>query len=549
VWSGAVGLVFDKWPSPLFEANLWNTTLAGLRVVLPLLLAGLLLTVWVVERGHGRVPSKLVRQLALAFTIVGFFAYFGGFNPNIRHPGFYQPDAFYHGYLGQKYRAELTDTSLVECTLAAEKVLGKAQGHATRYVYPEPNATTPVLASSVPAAADPTVCSKHFSDERWQSFRADITWFSSAVKAEEWAQLQRTRAEVTTPMWRMVVAPLVSAPASEARFRTLAFVEPVLHGLALLAVTWSFGPVAAAVLSVTWGCQPFLSFSGGATLLGNLWLAAWLVGLGCWRRRGAAGSESKGRAVAAGALVGFGMCLQPLSALALFPFGVVATARFRSGGRSKFMYPAAALVATLFVGGPGSSSFGGLGQYAEEVAQRRATPALLDIGLPALLSNHGAARYRFQRLDNSPDPAVEWSALRGAEHEAKLVFQWVAAGALMALACVIAWRRRSVETAALLGLSVMPLLAQPLSRDIGLLAVCLLGARRNDLAVPVLTALAGCALLANQTVFADDLAAALTAILWVTTAAVLLVLHGQWRPKLRAPRAVTATTGAEAATT
>jgi hypothetical protein len=55
--------------------------------------------------------------------------------------------------------------------------------------------------------------------------------------------------------------------------------------------------------------------------------------------------------------------------------------------------------------------------------------------------------------------------------------------------------------------------------------------------------------LANQTVFADDLAAALTAILWVTTAAVLLVLHGQWRPKLRAPRAVTATTGAEAATT
>src|SRR5690606_32664607 len=43
VWSGAVGLVFDAWPSPLFEANFWNTTLAGLKVILPLLLAACLL--------------------------------------------------------------------------------------------------------------------------------------------------------------------------------------------------------------------------------------------------------------------------------------------------------------------------------------------------------------------------------------------------------------------------------------------------------------------------------------------------------------------------
>src|SRR5690606_15859639 len=83
-WSGAVGLVFDKWSSPLFEANFWSTTLAGLRVVLPLLLAVCLLSQWVVERGHGRVPPRLTRRVALTFTIAGYLLHYGAFNPNVR---------------------------------------------------------------------------------------------------------------------------------------------------------------------------------------------------------------------------------------------------------------------------------------------------------------------------------------------------------------------------------------------------------------------------------------------------------------------------------
>lgn len=529
VWSGAVGLVFDKWTSPLFEANFWNTSLAGVRVVLPLLFASLLIAAWVVERGHGRVPAKLVRQLSLTLTVAGFLVHYGGFNPNVRHPGFYQPQAFYHGYLGQKYADELSATSLVECTVAAEKELGKAQTHTQRYVYPSSDAVAPVLASTLPGASNPRVCSEHFSAERWQSFRTDIEWFLAAVKAEEWALLQRTRPEVSTPAWRLIVSPLVQTPASQGRFRGLAFVEPLLHAVALGAVVWGFGPVAGALVSVTWGCQPFFAFTGGAALLGNLWLVAWLVGLSVWRRR--AGAKVV-RPVVAGVLMALGACLQPLSALALLPLGASFLSQMRTGVPSSLRKLAIALGATAIVVGLISGRGGSYGLYAEDVAHRRATPALSDVGLPALLANHGTARYRFQRIDTSPDPTTEWSALRGPAQERKTVWQRVAMAMLLGLAGYLAWKRRSVETAALVGLSLAALSTQPVTQDLGLIALALLCSRRADLALPLLTALAGCVALANQTAFADDRAAALTALLWVTTMAILLAWTWPWLGKL-----------------
>lgn len=520
--AGALGLVFDTWPSPLFEANLWNTTLAGIRVALPLLLASLLLGAWLVERAHGRVPAKLVRQVAWVLTVGGLVVYYGGGNPNVRHPGFYQPQAYYHGYLGEKYREELEASSLVECTLAAEKALGKAQGHAQRYVYAQPEDLAPVLATSVPAASDPTVCSKNFTDERWQAFRKDIEWFLSAVKAEEWARLQRTRPELVSPTWRLFVSPLVSAPASEARFRVLAFAEPVLHFAALLAVGSGFGPVTAAALSITWACQPFSAFAGGATLLGDLWIVSWLIGLSLWRKAATRGSSQTWRAAGAGLAIGSAIALQPLCMLVLFPLAAVARGRMRL--HSRLRYAGVALGLTLLAVGSCSAGFGGWTRYGEQLAQRREAPALTDTGLPALLSNYGAARYRFQRSDTAPDPATEWAALRGPEHRSKGALEVIAIGALVGLACFLAWRTRSIEQALLLGLSISALVTQPANQNIGLLGLCLLCARRQELALSLLTALAGCALLTNQTVFADDRAAALTALLWIATTTTLLAL-------------------------
>lgn len=522
VWSGAVGLVFDKWPSPLFEANFWNTTLAGVHVVLPLLLAGLLLAARIVERGHGRVPPRLVRQVGAVFTVAGFVVYYGAFNPNVRHPGFYQPQAFYHAYLGQKFADELTQTSLIECTLAAEKVAGKAQTHTQRYVYALPFDATPVLASSVPAATDPTVCSKHFSPERWQAFRSDVEWFLSAVKADEWAQLQRSRPSVSSPGLQLLVSPFVGAPASEARFRALAVLEPALHAAALAVVSGGFGPVAAAATSVTWGCQPFFPFNGGATLFGNSWLACWLLGLGLLRR-GAPGSPRRKLASVAGAVsLGLGVSLQPASALALVPLVAAFLARRRAavdGTRDARVLGTMAVTVVLI--GLASTRVAGFGAYVEQLGQRREAPALSELGLPSLLSNHGTERYRFQRVDSAPEPAAEWTALRASAHAEKIGVEWFALALVLGLATVLAWRRRSLDAAAVVGLCLVPLLAQPLPENLGLIALSLFCARRTELALPLLTAVAGAAALANQLVFTDDRAAALTAVLWVSTIALL----------------------------
>src|SRR5690606_1605765 len=154
--------------------------------------------------------------------------------------------------------------------------------------------------------------------------------FIEAVKPDEWARLQRMRPEVASPLWRLIVSPLVQAPASEVRFRVLAFLEPVAHAAALVAVRFGVGAVAAALVSVVWGAQPFFAFEGGATLLGNLWFVAWLVGLASWRWSRVNATPTSLVPFGAGASIGFGVCLQPLSAPALLPLVFAGVARWRT---------------------------------------------------------------------------------------------------------------------------------------------------------------------------------------------------------------------------
>lgn len=510
-WDVTKALVVE-WPSPLFEANFWNTTLAGLRVVVPLIVALLLLSSWVVRRGHGSIPRAVTSRTALGVTIAGFFLYYGFFNPHIRSPGFYEPRAFYHQYLGTKYYPELTGGWLVDCTLAAEKELGKTQTHAQRYVYTQADPEALVLASSVASAADPTLCSSRFSSERWTAFRGDVEWFAQTLKPEVWSSAQRTRAEVVSPGWRAIVSPFLAAPASVEHFRRLALIEPALHAGALLAVGYGFGPITAAVVSVVWGCQPFFPFDGGMTLFGNLALVAWLVGLSALRR---------GREVAGGAAMAMGICVQPLTGLACLPLAAAVVARRLRGSPMAPRRSILALGFTLAVGVGLSSRGAAYSTYASELELRASLPALTDVGLSSLLANHGAARYRFLRNDALADPAGDWTLWRGKTQSETRGLRWFALGVVATALMWSAWRRRSLVAGALGGFLLPPLLTQPLATCFGLIPAALVAGRRPELALPVLVGLAGCRLLANRTTFLDDRSAALTAVLWVTTATVI----------------------------
>lgn len=501
-------LAFKEWPSPLFEANFWNTTLAGVRVVLPLGLVVFLLWGWIVRRGHGRPPDALVRHVTRAFCVLGFLTYYGAFNPNIRHAGFYAPSAYFNTYLGEKYRAELGDGALVECTLAAEKSLTKNQTHGQRYVYARPDAATQVLATTVAGSQDPAPCEARFTPERWQTFRNDVVWFASALTPEVWAQVQHSRVAPTSPVYRVLVSPLVGAPAGEAYFRVLALLEPASMALALWGVAVAFGPIAAAVVGVTWGSQPLLPFETGAGLLSNAWLVAWILGACAWRRD---------RGLLGGVLLGLGAGLQPLSALGLLPVVAAELGRRRQGRPSRPRRAALALVATLVLAGGVSAATSSYRDYASELVARTALPALSDVGLRPLLTNHGAARYRFQRAEGLPDPSGEWTRTRSQAMAQVAPIEWTALALTLAAFGWLAWQRRSLGFAAALGLCWSALYTQAMGSCSGLIALALVSSAQVELAVPLLTAVSGAALLNNQTVFADDRAAMSTALIWLTT--------------------------------
>src|SRR5690606_38671665 len=233
----------------------------------------------------------------------------------------------------------------------------------------------------------------------------------------------------------------------------------------------------------------------------------------------------------AGASIGFGVCLQPLSAPALLPLVFAGVARWRTHRSPRLQRFLAALAVSSIVFGTLCLRSDRLERYTTDLAFRGATPALSDLGLPALLSNHGVARYRFQRVDSAPDPAADWRNVRAPAHASKVVWHRTLLLLVALGASVIAWRRRSLEVGATLGLTLVALWMEPLGQNLGLLGVALLCSRRTELALPVLTALAGCVVLNNQTVFADDRSAGLTVLLWVSTLGVV----SAWWPGRRKP--------------
>lgn len=521
------GLVFE-WPSPLFEAHFWGTTLAGLRIITPLLLWGVFLAMWVVRRGHGRVPEVVSKRTATVFTVFGFLLYYGFFNPNIRNPGFYEPAAFYHQYLGVKYEPELEAVGLVDCTLAAEKELGKTAGHGQRHVYRQSDPETLVLASSVAAASDPTLCSARFTKERWDAFRSDVQWFQQAVKPDVWSAVQRARPEVMSPGLRMLLAPFLAPAASEGYFRALALLAPLLHVVGLVAVRHGFGPVSAALLSITWGCQPFYPFAEGLAPLGNVALVAWLVGLSCWRR---------GYGRCAGLTLALGMCLEPTTLLGLVPIAAAGAARFRRRMSWGPPYAAVTFLVVLVAGLGASTRAGSYAEYRSQMELRSSLPALSDVGLSALFSNRAEARYRFQRDDVAPDPAADWTVNRGRLQSETRHQRTALVLLVTALVAFVAWQRRSLQSAAAWGWALSPLLSQPIGACLGFIPLALAVGRRHDLSLVILAAVAGANVLVNQLAFADDRAAAITALLWVTTLALLTAVAFRRLPQQR--RAVT----------
>jgi hypothetical protein len=103
------------------------------------------------------------------------------------YPIFGHPSETYHYYIGSKYFPELGYTRLYHCTTVADAEVGSPEWAANRYIR---NLETNSLESGQSALADPEACKRHFSPERWRSFRRDVNEFRKRSDEVYWLRMQ-----------------------------------------------------------------------------------------------------------------------------------------------------------------------------------------------------------------------------------------------------------------------------------------------------------------------------------------------------------------------
>ena len=126
-----VDFLFHTWSfqflgRDIFAHDTWESVMYFSRIGLALIAAGMLLIEARAKRLGEKLPEKTLKRIGIAVAVIGFIAYFDGFNPNVRYPDYYHRHEFYHYYLGSKYSHALGYTRLYECTMIARSRTGAA---------------------------------------------------------------------------------------------------------------------------------------------------------------------------------------------------------------------------------------------------------------------------------------------------------------------------------------------------------------------------------------------------------------------------------------
>lgn len=204
-----------------------------------------------------------------------------------------------HYYLGSKYFRELGYGDLYTAMLRAEaevysnrfKTIEARDLHSGELVH-----IRGLLQSSAPVKAA-------FSAERWEAFKADVTFFRETL-GPQYATLYQDHGFNPTPLWAAIggfLANLVPAGSATGIF-LLTLIDPVLILAAFAAVFWAFG-IETALLAAIHFCVIFgagFGWTGGA-FLRFLWFFGVVAGFA---------ALAKGRHATAGALLALAAVLR-----------------------------------------------------------------------------------------------------------------------------------------------------------------------------------------------------------------------------------------------
>jgi len=412
----------------VFAGDNWNQTMYYFRIGLALVLAGLLVIEARAKRLGERLPERTTKRLAIAFTLIGFLAYFDFFNPNVRYVDYYHRHEFYHYYLGSKYSHALGYTRLYECTMIAEVENGRGdqvrKGEIRDLTV---NLIRPVTETYV--FKDPGECKKRFSPEEWEAFKKDVSWFESTARGGYWENMQKDHGYNPPPVWTATGKLFASlGSAGDHFFKALSLLDVLLQAGTLLMLGWAFGPRVMAVASVFWGTNAPANFywTGGAFLRQD-WVFLMVAAVCLARKR---------RFAAAGAALTWSSLLRVFPLIAFSGWAIVVAIHW---WRKRELHPdhkkliAGCIVAAgLLI--PASVVVAGPESYRDFIAHIRVhnrTPLTNHMGLETMLVHDWKGRMRFTRDSTLDDPFELWKQGRRDRFDhMKPVFFTISAGVL-----------------------------------------------------------------------------------------------------------------------
>jgi len=311
-----------------------------------------------------------------------------------------------------------------------------------------------------------------FSEERWSTFKHDIRFFVDVMGDREFLQNMNDHGGNATPVWLLGAGAILhSVPATEHNLNLMGLIDPAMLALMFFFVGRVFGWRTLGYVLVLFGATDFYQF--GSNLMGSMLRQDWLVLLGL-----GACAFKRERYTLAGGLIAYAGLLRAFPALsALFMLApalwwLVDQLRTNkrmptwaelklAQGPTMRAFVGAAVVVTLLVGTTiAMRGIGSWQSWAEKIRIHEGDVSVNNIGLRNIMAFDPAATGQKLMEARVPDPWGQWDQNFRANLEHRAPIRYALMLAFVGLA-LLASRGRKPQTAALIGLCLVPVLFYP----------------------------------------------------------------------------------------
>lgn len=391
--------------SPIYKApwsifSIWNDEVSA-RWELAMALLGLV----ALRLRHGRWRKWRDRGLAVLGVLAALtYINFGSF-----HFGNYLHNwEWFHYYTGSKYFQELGYERLYECTAIADSEDGLRRRVELRKMT---NLRTNLLETTEKVLAHPEECKKHFSADRWQSFKKDITFFRSREGAQRWDDAQTDHGYNGTPVWNIAGTLLANlSPASLTQIVLLSLFDQAFYFGMMAVVWWGFGwrTLAVGMIAFASNFPSRFYWTGGAFLRWD-WLFFLVAAMACLKKE---------KYALGGAALGYSTLLRIFPGLTfagpVLAAGITLWRDRKLDPRWMRFFSGAALAVALLVplsfatsGGPQSYV-----QFVQNTMKHKETPLTNYMGLRTVVAYRPKEVGRLLRDLKQTDPWKVWKEAR-----------------------------------------------------------------------------------------------------------------------------------------